>query len=88
MIRTQQMPVVPEFDGDVQRWADDLSSFLSEMIRDIYHDVSEGASTHRVLAAVPGVSNIAEGEFVVVDTGASRSIAVKVNGTVRVVSLT
>jgi hypothetical protein len=86
-LSTSDLPTLPEYRGDVGEWASALRAALQEILTSIYLDLSGGKSSHRVLTSAPSANTLSEGEFVLVDNGASRSLVVKVNGTLRTTTL-
>ena len=91
MIRTKDtlnLPQIPEIeDKDTKVFLQSLVFALENMIRDIKTDLEQGESEHRVLSSVPSATDIDEGTFKLYESGATRRLYTKINGTVRKVDL-
>ena len=91
MIRTKDtlnLPQIPEIeDKDTKVFLQSLVFALENMIRDIKTDLEQGESEHRVLSGVPAADEIDEGTFKLYESGVTRRLYTKINGTVRKVDL-
>ena len=65
-----------------------LSMLLQEMATALHSDLSDGTVEHTITSTIPDASTIEEGQIKLYESGATRRIYTKVNGTIRYVDLT
>lgn len=83
-----------DFNTEEEKW-DAMDAFLSRLLQQnkdlaIYarRDLEEGTATHRLFSSAPAAADLEDGEMVVYESGATRRVYTKVDGTVRYVDLT
>lgn len=80
---------VKEYVEALEDWLSDLLRSLEDYFKKAYTDLSMGTTTRRVVSAVPGVSDLTEGEIVLYDNEVdTRRLYTRMNGVVRYVALT
>ena len=72
----------------LEKWAAELCRSLEEVVSKVYSDFKYGSSTHRVVSTLPTTDDVDEGELVIYESGVTRRLYTKVNGSLRYMSLT
>jgi len=87
---TIALPRIPtEIDTpEVRRYLEELHAAISDFIKRVYDDVSNGRIQHRVYTTVPTTSDCEQGEIVFYKSGSTYRLYANVAGTMKYLTLT
>jgi len=87
---TIALPRIPkEIDTpEVHRYLEELHAAISDFVKRVYDDVSNGRIQHRVYTTVPTTSDCEEGEVVFYKSNSTYRLYANVAGTMKYLALT
>lgn len=93
MLRTRptiNLPRIPPQieDEEVLRYLKQVSLAVSDFVKRVYDDISNGRVQHRVYTTVPTTTEVEEGEIVLYKSNGTVRLYANVDGTVKYVTMT
>lgn len=93
MLKTRpiiKLPLMPsEIDNeDVRKYLEQINVAISDFVKKVYDDISNGRIQHRLYTTVPTTSDVEEGEIVFYKSDSTIRLYANVSGTMKYITMT